>query len=751
MQTSNRFAREWRRGSRVFALATALLFVPFAAHAAIELKAVSSRADAVSGGNAVVEIVLPAGASIQAQYFSAFVKATLNQSFLPAGTFRMSADGHLYGLISGLTQGSNSLSVTTPSGAAQLTMINHPLNGPVISGPQQSPFICQTQTFGLGAPLDANCNIATKVQYWYRSTTTNTFKTFDPNAPPPSDLAHTTTSEGITVPYVVRLEIGTINRAVYEIAILNMPGQPLPDPWTSSPSWNGKLIYTFGGGCGGGHHQGATIGQPPLDANGMIVGTDGFVAQDLLLGDDAIARGYAMADSTLTVFGTNCNGVISAETMSMVKEHFIKTLGVPRYTIGNGASGGSMQQHLIGTSYPGLLDGILPQWSFPDTLTFQAPLTDCALIDHAFNTSGLTWTLAQKTAVAGSGVYDYCKVNGAAWANNTLNPTHCDVSIPAALVYNPVTNPQGARCTLQDTLVNVFGADATTNFARRSLDNVGVQYGLAAFNAGTITFDQFLDVNQHAGGFDIDGNMVATRTVGDLDALRLSYQTGQLANGSGGLPLVPIIDVRAYLDDTGNVHDAVRSQIMRARLMAANGTAANQIVITAANASADLNQPVFYGSLNFLDPASPYRTAMRDALDAMDQWLANISNDNRDIKLALKVIADKPANLVDACYTLDLQKITDPSKCKQLFPSFGNPRLAAGEPLTEDFLKCQTKPIVATDYAQPISAAQLQALQVVFPGGVCDYSKPAVEQQPLAGTWLFYTTPGMYVVPAGEN
>ena len=22
-----------------------------------------------------------------------------------------------------------------------------------------------------------------------------------------------------------------------------------PDPWTISPGWNGRLIYTFGGGC----------------------------------------------------------------------------------------------------------------------------------------------------------------------------------------------------------------------------------------------------------------------------------------------------------------------------------------------------------------------------------------------------------------------------------------------------------------------------------------------------------------------
>jgi hypothetical protein len=484
-----------------------------------ELTVLSSRAYAVSGGDALVQLRFPASVSPNDAY------VLLNGQDVTS-SFRVVDATTLRGLVTGLRLGGNAVAAgqrSTGQILAKTLVTNHPITGPIFSGPQQTPFICETEKFGLGAPLDANCSVATKVQYLYRSTTTNTFKPFDPNAPTPSDLAHTTTSEGITVPYIVRLESGTINRAVYEIAILNTPGQPLPDPWTSSPSWNGKLIFTYGGGCGAGYHQGGTIGQPALDANGMITATDGLVAQDLFLGDYAIARGYAMADSSLTVFGTHCNDLISAETMSMVKEHFIKTFGVPRYTIGNGASGGSMQQLLNETNFPGLLDGILPQWSFPDSLTFQTPLTDCALIDQAFNTSGLTWTLAQKTAVAGSGVYDYCKVNGATWVTRSLKPQTCDASIPAALVYNPVTNPLGTRCTLQDALVNVFGRDARTNFARRSLDNVGVQYGLVAFNAGKITVDQFLDLNQRAGGFDIDGNMVAARTVGDLDALRLAY------------------------------------------------------------------------------------------------------------------------------------------------------------------------------------------------------------------------------------
>ena len=50
----------------------------------------------------------------------------------------------------------------------------------------------------------------------------------------------------------------------------------------------------------------------------------------------------------------------SAETMAMVKEHFIKSLRRSVHTIGWGSSGGSMQQHLMTQNYPGLLDGIIP-------------------------------------------------------------------------------------------------------------------------------------------------------------------------------------------------------------------------------------------------------------------------------------------------------------------------------------------------------------------------------------------------------
>jgi hypothetical protein len=73
-----------------------------------------------------------------------------------------------------------------------------------------------------------------------------------------------------------------------------------------------------------------------------------------------------------------------------------------------------------------------------------------------------------------------------------------------------------------------------------------------------------------------------------------------------------------------------------------------------------------------------------------------------------------------------------------LYPAHADPRLAAGEPLAEDVLKCQLKPVAARDYTQALTAAQLARLRAIFPHGVCDYSRPGVEQQLVRGTWLSY-------------
>jgi hypothetical protein len=648
--------------------------------------------------------------------------------------------GSLVGLVQGLSLGRNTLSVISAgrgrAGAptARLALVNHPSTGPIFSGPHQTPWICETQTFTLrvtggtlGLPLDADCSIATRVDYVYRSTA-GTFQALpNPNVHP-ADLAQTTTNQGRTVPYVVRVETGTINRAIYQTAILHDPAtEPAPNPWTRPAGWNGRLIYTFGGGCSPGYHQGTfTSRLPQPDGVGVQM-----VQQVDVLNDAWLSKGYGAATSSLHINRNNCNDVLQAETMMMVKERFVERYGVPRYTIGSGSSGGSMQQHLIAHNYPGLLDGIQPSSSFPDSLTFFTPISDCQLLDRAFSTSSLAWTFEQKTAVAGWSTWDFCKAGPdkasttsdwtfllRAGAIDRPRYTGCSYVIPLGLIYEPVANPGGARCTWQDNLVNVFGRDRHNGFAPRPLDNVGVQYGLAAFNAGRISAEQFLDVNARVGGYDIDGNIVPTRMVAHRNALRIAYRTGRVNSGGGGLPSVPIIDFRTYTDRIIDPHDAVRSRIMRARLIAANGHADNQVIWV------------------------NYRDAAAEALRLMDQWLENIATDPSEASVADKVVRNKPAGLVDACYTVTGQKITDPAVCGQLYPLHANPRIAAGEPLANDRLKCKLKPVDARDYTQPLTADQLQLLKAVFPKGVCDYRRRGVEQQLLRATWLSYPLNG---------
>ncbi len=129
------------------------------------------------------------------------------------------------------------------------------------------------------------------------------------------------------------------------------------------------------------YHMGRTLG--------AMTGTEGKIfMEDLGAGflDFFITRGYAIATGSLNVIGTNNDDVKSAETVAKVKEHFIEEFGTPLFTIGHGASGGSMQQHLIANAYPGLLDGIMPGRSYADTMTFLQPLYDCELLQNVFNT-----------------------------------------------------------------------------------------------------------------------------------------------------------------------------------------------------------------------------------------------------------------------------------------------------------------------------------------------------------------------------
>jgi hypothetical protein len=454
-----------------------------------------------------------------------------------------------------------------------------------------------------------------------------------------------------------------------------------------------------------------------------------------------------MASSSLNVFGNNCSDLTAAETMMMVKERFIETYGPPAHTQGWGCSGGSYAQHQISDNYPGLLDGIIPCRSFPEvgfaTINF---ITDAWLLDNYFTSrAGVPWTLEQQRLVTGFGVYNSAPnvAIGARRIDPRGNINRTCGTLPVDQIYDPLTNPGGVRCDFYDHSVNIFGRDPQTGFARRPLDNVGIQYGLAPLNDGAITVDQFLDLNQNVGGFDHDANILppGQRGIADLVAARAAYQTGRLTNAGGGLASIPIIDYRGYNDRLpgGDIHLRYHSFSMRERLQKANGRSDNQIIVIEDN--------------GFSEDISPLARRM---LLAMDQWITAIKADGRDIPQIEKVVQNKPADLQEGCNTLDLlspafiaePQTRDPSStCHQLYPSNSFPREVAGADIAADIIKCRLKPVTPADYAVAFSAEQWARLQSIFPAGVCDWSAPGMEQQGLIGTWIFFESGGVRFHP----
>ena len=122
--------------------------------------------------------------------------------------------------------------------------------------------------------------------------------------------------------------------------------------------------------------------------------------------------------------------------------------------------------------------------------------------------------------------------------------------------------------------------------------------------------------------------------------MRAAYQTGRLTNGGGGLKDVPIIDYRAYADDSasGDIHLRYHSFSMRERLRKANGDADNQVMLV------EDNRYGLYSS------ASPM---LLDALKQMDLWLAAIAADTGGGSKHEKVVRNKPATLQEGCLTRD--------------------------------------------------------------------------------------------------
>src|SRR5216117_1202144 len=441
-----------------------------------EIVTLSNRADLISGGDALIEVRVPKNVPLNG------VRLSLNGHDVTGAFTANAAAPTLRGLVSGLVEGRNDFAAGESHGGreARLVITNHPVGGPVLLGSQTTPWICATPTpvpasgntpasnaSGLTTfAVDAQCNIATEYKLFYRTTTTgcssalpdpsppappptnNCFKPYTPGTTPP-DLKMTTTTAGLVVPYIVRVERGTLNRGIYDIAVLFDPAQPWT-PLAPQAQWNRKVVYTFG----------ASTGQPRLQ----------FRSEQNWADDAALSRGFMVVDNSLTDSLFNSNRVLNAETLMMMKEHIVDTYGEILYTVGNGCSGGSIQKNTAASIFPGLLDGIQPSCDYPDSITTGLEVTDCVLLVNFY--AGPEWTSlmsgltqpqinAKKTAINGhldhSGCHgwnnsfgfnnkpgNYARtqvIDNTTGALATLVESRNNCLLPAALVYDPVTNP----------------------------------------------------------------------------------------------------------------------------------------------------------------------------------------------------------------------------------------------------------------------------------------------------------------------
>lgn len=711
--------------------------VPASPPSQLAIEVLSNRADLISGGDALVEVSLPDGAKAEE------LRADVDGRDV-SGAFAIRGNARVMGVLEDLAPGENMLTVSAPGRGrkATVTITNHPIGGPIFAGPQVRPWFCSTAEHGLGPAQDEQCNAPTAVSYLYKSSTTGGFESYDKDHPP-ADVATITTDQGHTVPYIVQVETGTMDRGIYKVAVLADPNQPW-EPWAPQPAWNHKLMIPFGGSCAAHHKQTAPEGGSSFS----------------VLDDQALSRGFAVAASGLNTLGYNCNEVVSAEALMMLKEHLTESYGPIRYTIGKGFSGGSIQQYNIAASYPGLLDGIAPDSTFPDIASTTVEVFDCGLLVNYFTTkSPHLWAVAaQRGFVEGhANVGSACLVWTAAFLP-VLDPQGrgpfgapvvspgTDCGMPREQVYQPETNPGGVRCDVFGYQIALYGARTGDGFANRPLDNVGVQYGLDALNSELITPEQFVDLNAKIGGYDIDLNPQPQRTEADPAALSTAYRAGRVTDARQ-LATVPIIDLRGQ--SNSEIHSSFNSYTLRARLTEANGTHANQAIwtgaITLAGDTTFLNcgSGTTNGVIN-----SPSECPANSALRVMDDWLAKIEADASATPLADKVIRSKPAAATDSCWIAGRQ-VTDTNACRAAFPYFANPRMAAGGPLTNDILKCRLKPLDRADYSIEFSDEQWAALQEAFPAGVCDWRKPGVDQQPSQPWLTFADGPGGR--PLGER
>ncbi|GAA3546024.1 DUF6351 family protein [Zobellella aerophila] len=648
-------------------------------------------------------------------------------------------------------------------------------------GPLQYPFTCNTEEVDLGQPLVDNqdgigtpvyavvngakdktqllghsrdCLLQTRVGYYYKVVESDHFRPL-PAGELPTDIDWLELN-GKRLPFVVRVEQGTINRFIYAIAMLADPDDPVES--TTSPYWNRKLIYHFKGGVGIGKRQGK-----------MSLGhlTSRRVGE--------LAKGYALIGSSGNVTSNHYNMWLAANTAEMVKAQFVARYGRPDYTVGIGGSGGAVQQYLIAQNKPGLLDALIPLYSYPDMITQSIWALDCELLEYYFDVTardnkrwqvqenrGLVMGVAASSEVEHQfkKYYRWARYAGLGQRLPKLAPgaTECSKSWRglAPLTNNPHYSHRAlhyapkvakvARFSHWHDAAHIYGV-GEDGFANRTHDNVGVQYGLDALKKGSMSIPEFLHLNANIGSWKppadmtqerlwvltgddnlsrvsiwSDHNMqktpggavplqifernqhklvrVAPRSQGHPGAMAAAYHGGHVFLGNID---IPIIDLRHYLDPELDMHHSYATLSSWLRIRQARGNTDNMLI---------------WQSEKPFDPSDK-------AFALLDEWLTT---------------GQRPAAAQDACWTIDGELIAEGpdvwsgpwrgeqqlGTCLKRFPPYRSPRNVSGSPLGGDLFKCALMPVaqaLSRGTYGDIDMSPYQAmLETIFPDGVCDYS-----------------------------
>ena len=672
-----------------------------------------------------------------------------------------------------------------PLDALDLTV--HPVTGPIFSGPQQYPFVC-TVTTELGKQplvdtsddtgfpvlddqgdqigLSRDCSIESYVTFVYR-TTEDEWKPLPDDGSRPDDMVTTELTDGRTVDFIVRQERGTINRFIYSFATLADAGDAAGD--ASTTNWNGRLLFHFQGGVGIGHSQGG-------------------ISNSRALQPDTLQKGYAVIYSTGTRTSPHYNLQVGGETALMVKEHFIKRFGVPDYTVAIGGSGGGIQQYVYSQNHPDLLDGGVPQFSYPDMITQTIHIGDCELLEHYMDATDRTnnkWqTTANRSLLVGLNSTDqfpdpFAGAKQMLGFSTAPGMTEC---IPAwrgltPLVMNPMfgnadnqelMQPDGVmddvRWTHYDDLRNVYGVDENGD-PRTLYDNVGVQYGLKALVENNINKAEFLKLNAEVGGWkqpsemvqegfpflgslaDVqsdpslfdpwssrnmnlspdDGTTPAPRTEGDIKAIQAAYNSGLVFDGQLNMP---VIDWRHYLEEVLDMHNSHQSFSARQRIINNMGDADNQVIWFTDTRPTDFSDQ---------DEPEPRQESNQTwlALEVLHDWITNIQQNP-----AMSIAENRPDSAVDACFNTDGSQIAEGENvwngildngpdgaCTQKFETFTTSRMVAGGPIEGNIFKCSLKTVETAlgdgTYGETsFTEQEVARLNEIFPDGVCDYSQP---------------------------